>query len=178
VDARGLGWAKYYFDKSMDIYVNTLFDRMDAMNFRDPPYSVKYPELLTLYGDDPAVPKNNRILRNVSYGGRWLDLYDGVDLSIVSVKDNLIADPVLCKRLDKTANQLKDYPLTDPETVRDFENHGNAVIDSDPGFMNPAGGDFRLRKDSPAWKLGFKPIPVEKIGLYRDEYRKTLPDKK
>ncbi len=178
VDARGLGWAKYYFDKSMDIYVNTLFDRMDAMNFREPPYSVKYPELLTLYGDDPAVPKNNRILRNISYNGRWLDLYDGLDLSIVSVKENLIADPVLCKWLEKTANQLKDYPLTDRETLREFENYGNTVIDSDPGFVNAAGGDFRLRKDSPVWKLGFKPIPVEKIGLYRDEYRKTLPDKK
>jgi len=27
--------------------------------------------------------------------------------------------------------------------------------------------DFRLRYDSPAWKLGFKPIPVSQIGIYR-----------
>ncbi|MHB9030790.1 MAG: right-handed parallel beta-helix repeat-containing protein, partial [Candidatus Latescibacterota bacterium] len=155
VDARGLGWAKYYFDKSMDIYVNTLFDRMDAMNFREPPYSAKYPELLALYGDDPAVPKNNRIIRNISYGGRWLDLYDGMDLSIVAVKDNLIADPTVCKKLDSATKQLKDYAFTDKATVEEFRQHGNTVIDADPGFIDAKGADFHLRKDSPAWKLGF-----------------------
>jgi hypothetical protein len=31
--------------------------------------------------------------------------------------------------------------------------------------------DFRLRPDSPAFAMGFKQIPAEKIGLYRDEYR-------
>ncbi|MDY0165491.1 MAG: hypothetical protein RBS80_03050 [Thermoguttaceae bacterium] len=33
----------------------------------------------------------------------------------------------------------------------------------------------RLRDDSPAWALGFKPIPVEKIGLYEDAYRASWP---
>ena len=31
--------------------------------------------------------------------------------------------------------------------------------------------DFRLREGSPALKSGFQPIPFDKIGLYRDEYR-------
>ena len=35
--------------------------------------------------------------------------------------------------------------------------------------------DFRLRKDSPAWSIGFKPIPVEKIGLYKDALRASWP---
>ena len=34
--------------------------------------------------------------------------------------------------------------------------------------------DFALRKDSPAWKLGFKPIPLGQIGLYQDDLRARL----
>jgi hypothetical protein len=171
VDARGLGWAKYYFDKTMDIYVNTLFDRMDEMKFREPPYSTRYPELLALYGDEPAVPKYNRIVRNVSYGGRWMDLYDGVDLSLVTVKDNLIADPELIRRLDRGTNRYVVLPLTDAGAADEFRNAGNVLVNGDPGFVDVKNRDFRLRKDSPAWKLGFKPIPFTQIGLIADEYR-------
>jgi hypothetical protein len=34
--------------------------------------------------------------------------------------------------------------------------------------------DFQLKKDSPAWALGFQRIPVEKIGLREDELRRGL----
>jgi hypothetical protein len=38
-------------------------------------------------------------------------------------------------------------------------------------------GHFRLRQDAPFWKdLGFRPIPLESIGLYRDRYRSELPE--
>jgi len=36
-----------------------------------------------------------------------------------------------------------------------------------PLFVDPAKDDYRLREDSLALKLGFKPIPVEKIGPYQ-----------
>jgi hypothetical protein len=45
----------------------------------------------------------------------------------------------------------------------------------DPLFIDESKMDFRLKPESPAWKLGFKPIPVEKIGLQVDEYRTELP---
>ncbi len=41
----------------------------------------------------------------------------------------------------------------------------------DPGFVDQAKGDFRLRPDSPALKLGFKPLPLDSVGLVKDEYR-------
>ena len=47
--------------------------------------------------------------------------------------------------------------------------------EGDPGFVDVAGADFRLKKDSPVWKLGFKPIPLDKIGLYEDETRASWP---
>lgn len=52
----------------------------------------------------------------------------------------------------------------------------NVVTKENPGFANAAAGDFRLTKISPALKEAkFEPIPFERIGLYRDEYRKALP---
>jgi len=37
-------------------------------------------------------------------------------------------------------------------------------LTTDPIFVNPADDDYRLKPESPAFKLGFKPIPVDKIG--------------
>ena len=48
---------------------------------------------------------------------------------------------------------------------------------ADPLFVNPAAGDYRLKPNSPAFALGFKPIPVEKIGPYKSDLRATWPIK-
>jgi hypothetical protein len=45
----------------------------------------------------------------------------------------------------------------------------------DPGFVAPERGDFRLKKDSPVFKLGFQPIPWEKIGPIHDGTRASWP---
>jgi hypothetical protein len=50
----------------------------------------------------------------------------------------------------------------------------NSII-ADPLFVDPAKDDYRLKPDSPAFKLGFKPIPFDKIGPYADERRATWP---
>jgi parallel beta-helix repeat protein len=46
---------------------------------------------------------------------------------------------------------------------------------ADPKFVDADHQDFRLEPDSPAFTLGFKPIPVEKIGPYKDELRASWP---
>jgi hypothetical protein len=48
------------------------------------------------------------------------------------------------------------------------------LVGADPGFVAPERMDFRLKKDSPAWRIGFRQIPVEQIGLRDDEYRRAL----
>jgi hypothetical protein len=133
IDSRGLGWAKGYFSGT----TTTLVDRLEAMNYKQPPYSKRYPELLTLYDDEPAVAKGNKITRNISVGGRWLDLANGLTDQVVFLKDNL--------------------------------------VDTDPRFVDRANDDFSLQPDSPALDLGFKSIPIDKIGLYKDEFRRSLP---
>jgi hypothetical protein len=46
---------------------------------------------------------------------------------------------------------------------------------AEPRFVDAAKGDYRLQPDSPAITLGFKPIPVEKIGPYQDDLRASWP---
>ena len=46
---------------------------------------------------------------------------------------------------------------------------------ADPLFVDADKDDYRLRPESPALKLGFKPIPVEKIGPYADPLRASWP---
>ncbi len=133
VDARGLGWAKFWFD-GRD---STLMNRLKAMKHTQPPYSVRYSQLVTLLDDEPAVPKGNRILRNIRVGGTWLDLLNGLNDKIIEIRDNF--------------------------------------TEGKPGFISPEKLNFQLKDDSPAYKLGFKRIPMEKIGLYKDEYRTSLP---
>ena len=49
----------------------------------------------------------------------------------------------------------------------------NLVTDRDPGFVDAARGDFRLRPDAEVFSRlpGFQPLPIAKMGLYADELR-------
>lgn len=46
---------------------------------------------------------------------------------------------------------------------------------ADPLFVNPDKDDYHLRPNSPAFKIGFQPIPLEKIGPYKDDLRASWP---
>jgi len=164
-DVRGRSWASYYFDKENPLYLNTLFDRMDAMNYSQPPYSERYPELLTYYDDEPDLPKGNKVLRNVSYGGTWTNLIEGVDFKMVEYRDNLIADPIIATWERGVGAPMETYANGDTLIARELD--GNVIMQGNPGFMDLEKLDFRLRSDSKAFEMGFKAIPVEKIGLRR-----------
>jgi hypothetical protein len=53
----------------------------------------------------------------------------------------------------------------------------NWATDQDPGFVDAAGGDFRLRPDSAVYARlpDFAPLPLEQVGPYADELRPDAP---
>ena len=54
----------------------------------------------------------------------------------------------------------------------DFE---KGSIVQDPLFIDPEYDNYQLNDCSPAYRMGFKRIPIEKIGLYNSEFRATWP---
>ncbi len=129
LDARALGWARGAVNGVMK-------QRLFAMPYKSPLWAKRYPKLVNIWEDEPAVPKGNVIARNICWGGRWAE-WDRRVLKYQTIKDNLVG--------------------------------------VDPHFVDLEHGNFQLRDDSPAWKIGFKRIPFEKIGLYRDTRRATWP---
>lgn len=67
-------------------------------------------------------------------------------------------------------------PMDGWESWQTTGNDTHSLV-ADPLFVNVKKDDYRLKKNSPAFKLGFKPIPVEKIGPYKSPLRASWPIK-
>lgn len=96
LDNRLQNWASGMLDKE------GIFDmRMRAVNYKQPPYSTRYPELVNYWQEDPAFPKRNRIhgnlfykIRNLlngssSWGEFWNNWVTGEDPGFVDPSDPL-----------------------------------------------------------------------------------------
>jgi hypothetical protein len=57
--------------------------------------------------------------------------------------------------------------VADPRQKDKYAEHGwdVASIVADPLFLNPTGGDFRVKAGSPAFKIGFKNFPMDQFGV-------------
>lgn len=184
IDARGLSWAANYFDGRFP----WMFERFHEMKADRSPYSKRYPPLATLLRDQPALPKGNRIVNNISWGGRWLDVYDYQLFDfrgIVEMKDNVISDPRLWRRRAANAPVPEPYYLNiDTRDGYDLllsssadarqELSGNDISSTPPGTFNPATLAF-VPRSGVRLPAGFKPIPVQQIGLQRDAWRHDVP---
>lgn len=109
---------------------------LKTVPYTQSPWKERYPHLVNILEDEPGLPKNNQILRNVVWGG------------------------------DLLRSSLDAAPYT---TVKDN------LTGRDPKIVRLPNGVPTLAEDSPAWDIGFKPIPAERIGLYRDELRASWP---
>jgi hypothetical protein len=101
-------------------------------------------------------------------------------LSQIRAEDNVVGDSMV---LVFTKHWTPDYDpyhigyssthtRDDSSVARELMQRGNIL--ADPGYVDPRRGDFRMNSASPAWKTGFKRIPVENIGLIVDEFRLSI----
>jgi hypothetical protein len=89
--------------------------------------------------------------------------------------------PELARLFEKDPNYPRRSVVHHNISVRSGEfgaghdRQGNWVTGEDPGFVDAAGGNFQFKPDAPVWTKapGFQRIPLERIGLYTDEYRKA-----
>lgn len=103
IDARGLGWARAVGEFATRELIE--------LNYQQPPWSTRYPELPRLLEDEPLAPKGNIVARNICSGGPWGST-EPVALPYIVFKDNLVdTDPqfadVARYRLNETSPALK-----------------------------------------------------------------------
>lgn len=113
-------------------------ERLNEIEYNQPPYSTRYPELARYWDEDLSFPKRNLIDKN---------LFVNVDKIILKVDEGVNADKEF---LDFTDN--------------------NWITNEDPGFVDKANEDFRLRSTSAIFEKisGFESIPFEKIGTIKE----------
>jgi len=115
------------------------------VNFRSPPYSTRYPALLPY-------------LDVIVEGKEW----EGMRARGNMLEGNLI--------VGGPENPIK--LLGGKYAQMDGKN--NWVTKEDPGFVDMKNKNFNLKPDAKAFQMipGFEPIPFDKMGTYKDAYRK------
>lgn len=134
VDARGMGWARQMPERL--VKEGTEKGTLNGIRFKEPPYSTRYPKVVSILDKDPAAPTGTLIARNICSGGKWDEIEKKAQPFVVMEKN---------------------------------------LLDKDPKFLDREKLDFRIAPDSPAHALGFRPIPIEKIGLYGSAQRASWP---
>jgi len=84
VDARGLGWMHATVAPG-----GLMHQRLAAMPYQQPPWSTRYPELARILEENPPAPHGNRVVRNISVGGTWLNLEKAAEPG-VTFENNLV----------------------------------------------------------------------------------------
>ncbi|MEY5008977.1 MAG: hypothetical protein RLZZ253_116 [Verrucomicrobiota bacterium] len=72
-----------------------------------------------------------------------------------------------------------EYRNAKPDELKNTVMEKNLdLANADPGFVDAARHDYRLRPESPVFKAfpGFKPLPFPEMGLMRDEFRPKAVD--
>ena len=160
-----------------------IVEKLKDIRYKDPPYSVRYPRLpMYLDSADLGLPYGHRVLNNVSWAGTWLDLSEQLELKDVMVANNYIADSMLLVVTKQWTPDYDPYHIGyaavhsngDTVVIRELRERGNVIMQRAPAFARLKNGVVQLNDNADVYRLGFKRIPAEQIGLFVDEWRKTL----
>ena len=167
IDSRGMTWREWNNPADPGWAFE---EKAKKFNYTQPPWSAKYPRLAAIMHEHPREPLNNPVRRNVfvDCGKEVCNFDKGVQglLGKLPIADNLVVNTRGANTLAAAA-PYKGFAYLS----------GTAEKPIDLGFRDSNQGDFALRKNALLLKRlpSFKPIPAEKIGLVKDEYRHELP---
>ena len=145
IDARALGWCADHADG----WIQEAKEKgtISGIKYDQPPYSERYPELASIFaeGKTPKAPEGNVISGNICIGGTW----------DVNKQGQWQGDSV-----EKAARPYLTFGK-------------NYVADegTDPGFVDAAHGDYRLKPDSELIAQGYKSLTDEPMGLTTERMR-------
>jgi parallel beta helix pectate lyase-like protein/cellulose/xylan binding protein with CBM9 domain len=155
--------------------------RLKDVPYQTPPWSTRYPDLAKPMRNH-RWPEGNKILRNIAASlgedaGDFTPFRYAIPQDATEIDRNLVwnsGERVLVVRslLHRELRAAHASLGWDKWQGEGFDVHS---LNADPRFVDPASDDYRLRPDSPAFRLGFKKIPVEEIGLYKDDLRASWP---
>ena len=168
IDARGMTWPHWNNANEAGWQLDA---KAQAMDYRNPPWSVRYPRLAAIMDDSPREPLYKPIRRNVfvdctkqvcSFDGNVRKLIDRLEIA-----DNLVVNTTGADDI-ATAQDLKSGFSTIAGTNSE---------PLDVGFVDAAAQDFSLRKNSRLRQElpDFEDIPFDRIGLVKDDDRHELP---
>ena len=145
IDARALGWCADHADG----WIQEAKEKgtISGIKYNQPPYSERYPELASIFdeGKTPKAPEGNVISGNICIGGTW-------DVNKQGQWQGDSVEPAARPYLTFGDNYVGD-------------------AGTDPGFVDAAHGDYRLKSDSELIAKGYKSLPDEPMGLTSERMR-------
>jgi len=131
IDGRGIDKNPVW----VNMVTKVMKDRLNAMNYHNPPYSTRYPEIATVdkyYDEGKGVPPENIIIRdNICSGGEWLKIEWNAKPECAKVSDNTVA---------------ADPGFLDPEKGNYFLKDSSPALRS--GFKQIPFGRIGLQRDN------------------------------
>ncbi len=171
-------------------YWPTICNKLKDNCYPYSPYLKLYPDLADYLNTKPESMTGLKFIRNIVYY---------TEEKSKSIKKNSKGEQIIYHyntyREDFSKNEFDFNTIYCPSDIQlkvkfSYEGEGSKLLTwkdwknlnvdkesiiSDPLFIDIKNHNFRLKDESPALKLGFKQIPLDKIGLYEDEARATWP---
>lgn len=150
-------------------WLPVMFAKIQEMGY------TKYPLLSTIKDvQSGATMSGNSFVRNIIYyvsqNGVLYDINNDMDFATTISDYNIIYHSGLPLRVSLFGATGEQQWITWKD--KGLDQHS---IIADPLFSDVVRSDFTLSPDSPALKMGFKPIPFDKIGPYKDPLRARWP---
>ncbi|MCE5240365.1 right-handed parallel beta-helix repeat-containing protein [bacterium] len=168
--------------------------KLQAVQTEGSPYLKLYPELAHYDIQHPSGMTGMKVLRNIfaytAEGSRWLREKSSASWQGGQLLYSYSTDREAFGQCQFDGNVIQPPPGVEMKiSLRRAPDAGKLLswdewratgmdqtsVVADPLFADPAQHNYALKPGSPALKLGFKPIPQDKIGPYQDELRASWP---